>query len=152
MMPTLNFALKALTAHSRGKVTTLYPMVIDGRVLSDYYIDQNGEPWSKKSGSLEPLTPNYNQKYPTIKPSVNGVSRTKLLHRIVCESVHPFSTPTGITKKDWDATPNSVKALMRQSFQVNHIDHNPLNYHPDNLEWSSVKENSNAYQEFRKAA
>jgi hypothetical protein len=152
MMPTLNLALKALTIQTRRKVTKLYPMVMDGRVLPDYYIDQNGEPWSNKRGSLEPLLPNYNKKYPTIAPCINGKTVTKSLHRIVCESVHPFSTPNGITKKDWDATPDSVKALMRQSFQVNHIDHDPWNYHPDNLEWTSAKENANAYQEFRKAA
>jgi len=152
MIPTLNLAMKVLNANSRGKVTKLYPMVSDGYVLPDYYIDQNGNPWSTKSGRLEPLAPNYTQKYPTITPSTYGKRSTKLLHRIVCESVHPFSTPKGITKKDWEATPNSVKDLLRASFQVNHIDHDPLNYHPDNLEWVSVKGNSNAYQEFRKAA
>jgi hypothetical protein len=127
-------------------------MVSDGYVLPDYYIDQNGEPWSNKSGKLEPLTPNYSGNYPSIRPSINGVAKTKDLHRIVCESVHPFSTPKGITISDWNATPNTVKTLMRRSFQVNHIDHDRCNYHPDNLEWTSVQQNSNAYQEFRKAA
>ena len=126
------------------------PMVYNGVILRDYYLDQHGLPWSGKSGKhLALLTISLSKKYPSVGLYINNKKKTINLHRIVCESFHNFPIPNGITKEEWKRTPKQVKHLLKQSFQVNHIDHDPDNYHPSNLEWVSVRENSRKYQVHR---
>jgi hypothetical protein len=82
---------------------------------------------------------------------LNGISITTQVHRLVAETFLKKPAPKGITKKDWKATPESVKALVYQTLSVNHIDHDKTNYHPSNLEWVTAQQNSAAYHEYRVA-
>ena len=129
-------------------------VVLNGKKLQDYFVDEDGFIWSMKHDDLKLLVPTKGStysKYPRISFSVDGVVKKCLYHRVVCETLHPFPKPNGITEKQWKSTPASVKRLVTASYQVNHIDHNPLNFHSSNLEWVSVKENSQKYQAHRRA-
>jgi hypothetical protein len=74
-------------------------------------------------------------------------------HIAVHETLNPtLPVPVGITESAWKRTPRSVKSMLRKIWQVNHKDHNHLNYNPINLEWTTAQENVNAYQRYRVAA
>lgn len=129
-----------------GKEMT--PVVLDGSIVEGYYVDEDGNVWSNKQTRARKLKSCISGKspYPAIGMRVNNVTKTVYLHRVVCETFHKFPHPEGITKKDWKATPHSIKSLLKSLYQVNHIDHNHENFHPSNLEWVTVKQNSNRYQ------
>lgn len=123
-------------------------VVIDGVQISDYMVDRLGNIWSLKRKEPKILKPNVsgNVKYPKVALSNNGKAKTVLVHRIVCSAWHTFPTPSGINDRIWKRTPNEVKSLLTSLFQVNHIDHDHKNFHPSNLEWVTVRENSQAWQ------
>ena len=74
-------------------------------------------------------------------------------HIATHETLNPnLPVPEGITKTDWKKTPARVKAMLRKIWQVNHIDHDHLNFNPKNLEWTTGTENVAAYQRHRLAA
>ena len=153
MIPSIDSIYKSINvattlSKSKQDKIKLTPMIREGFVIENYFLDQCGNPWSNKSGSFVPLTPNYAGSYPTIKPSIYGVAKTENLHRVVAETFVPFSCPAGISKEHWKATPEAVKDHVRSLYIVNHIDHDKSNFHPTNLEWVTAKGNSAAYHKF----
>ena len=53
-----------------------------------------------------------------------------------------YSHEIGISKEDWDNTPESSKSFIKRQVYVNHKDHNRSNNHIDNLEWISARDNA----------
>ena len=127
-------------------------MIVDGKVAPDYWVDKNGVSWSTKSGVFKKLKFSVHKKlvYPRTSIMINGKSKNIYAHRVVCETLHSFPIPEGISLKDWQRTPVVVRNLLKRQFQVNHIDHDHENYHPSNLEWVTTKANSHKYQKHRK--
>ena len=153
---TMGTKIEHLNANlaSSGKYP-VRPAIVGGKVAEGYFICENGNLWStKRYYYLRKLATAVSgkSKYPKVSLSINGKMITKELHRIVCETYHKFPVPYayGVTKEEWEQTPDSVKALLKDSFEVNHIDHEHTNYHPSNLEWVTTKQNSKCYQEHRR--
>jgi hypothetical protein len=129
------------------------PVIVDGNIIEDYWVLPDGNILSTKQDKPKTLRPGNTKtqnNYPKVVLCSNGVSKSYYVHRIVCEAYHKFPIPAGVTKTEWEQTPESVKHLLARSYQVNHIDHDHNNYHPSNLEWVSVKENSSKFQSHRK--
>ena len=66
-------------------------------------------------------------------------------HRAVMDCFKPlddYSHEIGISKEDWDNTPESSKSFIKRQVYVNHKDHNRSNNHIDNLEWISARDNA----------
>jgi len=53
----------------------------------------------------------------------------------------------GITTDEWDRIPERAKVIIRQSIEINHIDHAPTNNKLSNLEYVTKVENSQAYRD-----
>lgn len=134
------------------------PVRYRGTILPDYYVDARGQIFSTKKSFLNPTKLQYNcndsnRGYPKIRIDVSGrfsferKYKTVSVHRLVCESHHMLPIPDGVSKKEWAATPESVKRCFNDYWEVNHIDHNTYNYHPNNLEWVSRQQNVNKYQD-----
>jgi hypothetical protein len=130
----------------------LRPVIYQGQIVPDYFVDHDGFIWSGKVGNCyRMLAASCSGEYPHVRLRfTNNVSKTVRVHRLVCESFHNFPVPNGITQKAWSRTPASVKNLLRSCYCVNHIDHDKFNYHPDNLEWVSYTENAHKYQIHRR--
>ena len=121
----------------------LTPIKYHGIVHRSYYIDKDGDFWSEKNnGRIHKMQINYSVKYPKVKFKYGYETITASLHRIVCETFHEIPLPFGVTEEDWKNTPESVKKCFDHYWEVNHIDHNPENYHPSNLEWVTHTENA----------
>jgi hypothetical protein len=91
-------------------------------------------------------------KYPKVNVIVDeaGNSLTVHLHQIVAQTFHDFPIPDGVTENEWERTPKSVKAHFDTHYwEANHIDHDHMNYHPDNLEWVSRGVNVDKYHAHR---
>jgi hypothetical protein len=134
------------------------PVIIDQKIIKDYFVSPDGEIWSAKGGTVKQLLGSVSgtKRYPKVRIIIDGVRgtdnyvrRSVSIHRIVCESFHPFPVPETVKAKVWKTTDESVKNLVKSLYQVNHIDHDHQNYHPSNLEWVTVKQNSKKYQEHR---
>ena len=132
------------------------PLIYKGLPYYDYGIESaTGEVVSKKRGYWSGLTSGIsgNGEYPKVNLSMGmdlgkQVVKTILVHRAVAETLFDFPLPGGISKEDWKNTPMSVKNLVYGNMQVNHIDHDKTNYHPDNLEWVTLQENVEAAVKF----
>lgn len=129
------------------------PAMINGEIAEGYWVcPKKGDIWTTKQGQPKKLTPNIsgNCDYPKTTFSLrNGRKLYPMFHRVVAETLVPFPVPEGITKKDWNNTPESVKALFKAQFLVNHKDHDKTNYTPSNLEWVTHRGNAKAYQNHR---
>jgi hypothetical protein len=53
----------------------------------------------------------------------------------------------GLTKDEWDNMPGRAKVIIRQSLEINHIDHDVTNNRITNLEYVTKVENSQAYRD-----
>ena len=53
----------------------------------------------------------------------------------------------GITTDEWWDMPERAKVIIRQSLEINHIDHDPTNNKLSNLEYVTKVENSQAYHD-----
>jgi len=53
----------------------------------------------------------------------------------------------GITTDEWLSMPERAKEIIRQSLEINHIDHDPTNNKLSNLEYVTKVENSQAYND-----
>ena len=145
------------------KSVALKPLVFNGNVIEGYFIEFVGSlvsVWSNKVaggrrgsifGGIKQLSIPSSGKanYPKLKFRENGEYIHADAHRVIAENLIPFPKPKEISKKDWDATPESVKRHMQSLYFVNHIDHNKYNCHPSNLEWVTAKRNVHAYQEYK---
>jgi hypothetical protein len=130
----------------------LIQAVVDGIPLKDYWVSKvDGSIWSSKGKFLA-------RRKDTVDKSTGGYIRSAficehrgtislLYHRVVAETLIPFPAPEGVSKKDWNITPDSVKSIVVRQYIVNHIDHDKTNYHPSNLEWVTTKENAMKRQE-----
>lgn len=132
-------------------IKEMKPVKLHGKERAGYYVCPRGDVWSNKRNSLARLATHIGggNAYPRINIYDNGKCISTYVHRIVCESFHKFPKPEGVSKDDWKNTPESVKNLLNSLYQVNHIDHNHVNYHPTNLEWVTAKQNADKYQEHR---
>ncbi len=89
--------------------------------------------------------------YPKVKAAVRvGKSLTIHLHQIVAQTFLEYPIPDGVTDSEWKRTPKAVKKHFESNYwEANHIDHDHMNYHPDNLEWVSRGVNVDKYHEHR---
>jgi hypothetical protein len=53
----------------------------------------------------------------------------------------------GITTDEWESMPGRAKDIIRQSMEINHIDHDHYNNKLSNLEYVTKVENSQAYRD-----
>jgi hypothetical protein len=139
------------------------PIIYKGEVIPGYFFDEEYNVISVKSGPkvtkpfikmktyVNSTSKHTGSHYPSLSIRINRKEIKVLVHRLVAETFLKKPAPKGITKKDWKATPDSVKALVYQTLSVNHKDHDKTNYHPSNLEWVTAQQNSVAYQEYRVA-
>lgn len=135
------------------------PVVYRGEVIEDYYVDQEGYIYSTKRGYFYKLSiqqgDSYNP-YPKVSIKVKDKQKTVSVHRLVCESYHPRPLPNILSKKQWNSIEKEVRTIILEHiqhadrYQVNHIDHDINNFHPSNLEWVTVMENQQKYQEHKR--
>jgi hypothetical protein len=135
------------------KITLVTPVIYNCVQFHRYGVcTQTGRIYSnKRSGwSVRKTHVSGKSPYPSANFSVNGVAHFFQHHVAVHETLNPnFPPPPGISDEDWAMTPDSVKKATRGLWQVNHIDHDPENWHPSNLEWLTGKQNVAAYQKHR---
>ena len=120
--------------------------------LSGYFVRNDGVIFSSKakrgyywprSEDWKRLTPKIsgNTKYPAVSLSINGRSKTAMIHTLVADAWLELPKPNNILKEEWDNTSVEMKRLLRKAFVVNHIDHDKGNYHPSNLEFCTQQQN-----------
>jgi hypothetical protein len=128
----------------------LTPVFYGGEFIPDYYVDPDGYIWSFKKNTVRILSWFFNKgkQYPRVSLCFGDKVLKVLVHRIVCETFHvERPLPEGVTEDEWKRTPKSVKAHFEHYWEVNHKDHIKTNFHPDNLEWVSCKQNIDRYVE-----
>lgn len=128
------------------------PLMYNQVAYSDYGVHKRtGEIYSKKSGEWKQLSwaVGGNMKYPFLTLINKGLKKSVSVHKAVCETLKPVPVPTGVTVSEWRVTPVSVKRVMQKIWQVNHKDHDHLNFKPNNLEWVTGEQNCYKYQVFR---
>jgi hypothetical protein len=136
-------------------------VIVRGQIVEGYYLDKNGDIYSNKSGdmkekSVEPGREKYSNPYPRVSLMIDKKAKTLNMHRVVCETFHKKPLPNILTEEQWSNVPSTERSIILEHiqhadrYQVNHIDHNRDNYHPSNLEWVTVSENQQKYQEHKK--
>ena len=135
----------------------LKPVVFGGVVMEGYfieYINNEVRVWSKKRSKIKRLSipKSGSASYPGFSFSFGPEKVRADVHRVIAENIIAFPKPQGITQKDWKATPESIKDIMKTVFFVNHIDHDKYNCDVTNLEWVTPKGNSHAYQAHKRAS
>ena len=85
------------------------------------------------------------------KPDSVGMVRVKMpVHKLVMWHFNYLDDnpeQIGITKEEWDSMPERARVIIRQSLEINHIDHDGMNNRLDNLEYVTKVENSQAYRD-----
>ena len=120
----------------------MVPLKYNGKVQDGYYVSTEGKIWSARE-----LSPNASGSSPYMKVgiSVDTKKTTVSVHRAVAESfdlAKPELIPEGVTKAEWDATPESVKkCLSNKSLDVHHKNHDKLDNRLENLEYMCSSKN-----------
>ena len=131
------------------------PVVLDGKILPNYFVCPEGNIWSNKRAGFKKLSTSLrggnrgDSSYPAVNVMVGKNKRTINVHRLVCQTYHAYPRPAAMTEQSWRTTPNIAKQLIYVGYQVNHIDHDHSNHHPSNLEWVTGAENVQSYQNYR---
>tara|TARA_R110000744_G_scaffold61112_2_gene126407 strand:- start:47 stop:628 length:582 start_codon:yes stop_codon:yes gene_type:complete len=93
----------------------------------------------------------YYNKLSEGKPDKVGMVRTRLpIHKLVMWHFNYLDNNTeqiGITTDEWLSMPERAKEIIRQSLEINHIDHDHTNNRLDNLEYVTKVENAQAYRD-----
>ena len=133
-------------------------LIYKGNRLPYYYVNKYGKIYSNKQSGLKELKIAKGCKhnpYPKVCLSVEGKSKTLMVHRLVCETFHKKPMPEELQGLNWDVIPDKERKILQEfvthadRYQVNHIDHDHNNFHPCNLEWVTVVENQQKYQEHK---
>jgi hypothetical protein len=133
-------------------------VMYQGNRVSGYYVNKYGEIYSHKQVGLKKLKIAKGCKhnpYPKVGLSIEGKSKTLMVHRLVCETFHEKPMPEELRGLNWNNIPDKERKILQEfvthadRYQVNHIDHDHNNFHPSNLEWVTVKENQQKYQEHK---
>lgn len=145
--------------YSGSKVPELHKIKFRDRTLYGYWMDNDGYIYSTMQGyRLKKLSINYSGEYPSISLCIDNTRVSVNVHRLVCETFHKKPLAEILTTREWASIELSVRKKLlnyiqhADRYQVNHIDHDKQNFHPSNLEWVTVKENQQKYQEYRKKA
>ncbi len=129
------------------------PLIYKQQKYTDYGVCcKTGNVFSSKFGTWRPLKWKVSgkSKYPQVGICNNGNAKTISVHVAVRETLKPnFPPPPGVSTKDWIRTPKSVKNIARELYEVNHIDHDVLNFKPSNLEWTTAIQNVQKYHQHR---
>jgi hypothetical protein len=148
-----SISIQAITTNGK-----LRPVIFRGEIVPDYYVSVDGDIVSGKRGDLRMLSVSEGCKhnpYPKVGLSINGKSATVMVHRLVCETFHEKPMPEELRGLNWNNIPDKERKIIQEfvthadRYQVNHIDHDHNNFHPSNLEWVTVKENQQKYQEHK---
>ena len=135
------------------------PVVYRGEVVEGYFVNSNGDIYSNKRGATIKLKLSDGDKYnpyPKYGLTHKGKRITVTAHRLVAETYHKKPIPNILTDEQWETIPKKVRGIVldymqhADRYQVNHIEHNILNFHPSNLEWVTISQNQQAFQNFRK--
>tara|TARA_R110002096_G_scaffold424192_1_gene631899 strand:- start:70 stop:654 length:585 start_codon:yes stop_codon:yes gene_type:complete len=85
------------------------------------------------------------------KPDYVGMVRVKMpIHKLVMWHFNYLDDNPeliGITTDEWLSMPERARVIIRQSLEINHIDHKRDNNRLDNLEYVTKVENSQAYRD-----
>ena len=147
------------------------PLIYKGEEYPDYGVHKKlGGIYSKKVGGSKTKTgvwkkmaPATNSTKKLIKAGKKGYLKTRIspkkgkiknvyIHIATHETLNPeLPPPPGIHETIWRTTHPSVKKLLRDIYQVNHINHDTTDYSPENLEWVTAQENVDSYQVYYKS-
>jgi hypothetical protein len=130
------------------------PVTVNGEIIPGYFVYSDGRISSVKYGNERFRKTFISGKslYPHVQLFSNGKMKSHHVHRLVAEAFVPFipCKEMGISVKDYERSPKSVKkALMRMSY-VHHKDHDKGNPDWKNLTYVSAIGNSLAAQAFYK--
>jgi hypothetical protein len=117
-----------------------------GTDTGDIYSSKLSDIWKKRKTCVSGKSP-----YPHCNiTKATNVIKSIVQHIAVHETLKPvMPIPPGVSETVWKQTHQSVKRMLRHIWQVNHKDHDHLNYKPTNLEWTTGQENVNKYQQHR---
>jgi hypothetical protein len=122
-----------------GKSTGFTIIVDESRMYEMKYKTKNGEHQSVMLSIPDDILTEYNYRRRR-----NGGLRTidRYVHQLVMYAFRPIDDYPPISKEDWDLCPESAKRWIKETYLINHIDHNPRNNRIDNLEYVTPRENS----------
>ena len=102
-------------------------------------------PWDTFKGTDNNYNYQLSSNYNTLPHEKSPIQFSLTIHKAVKEAYHPFDDYThevGISKEDWEKTPESVKLLVEECIYIDHKDDDPTNNHLDNLQYSTPKQNN----------
>lgn len=150
---------------------TLKPIVIDNHIIEGYSISKDGVVYShhKRVGNDGKVVIDYKYRKCLKTRIISGYlsvdigfiagklgykyrncgskyrqHKTCRIHQLVMDAWKPFSQylPKGISRSDYNKTPESIQKLLPRLFFINHKDHNKLNNDINNLERVTPRENT----------